>query len=192
MHWGWVVVVVIAVLAILYVLYSRLIRLRNRALEALSSVDVQLKKRHNLIPNLVKMAQKYMDYEKSLLEDVVRLREQAQAPYERTDATAVDEHFQAEAALQAGLGRFRVAMENYPDLKAQGPLIEAQDALQEVEGQISAARRFYNSAVTNLNSAVQIFPGPMIAAIAKVDGMPWFELDDAEARKPIDVDQLMR
>ncbi len=188
----WLFIAIPLALAIAaYILYARMIRLRNRGLEALSSIDVQLNKRHDLIPNMVKLAGKFMSHERDLLERVVELRNQAHGSYDPGEGAEVERHFAAEAALQQGLGQFRVAVEDYPELKSQGPMMEAQEALLETEGHIAASRRFYNSAVNELNTAIEIFPGSIFAAIAKVQPMPFFELEDEAARAPINVDDLL-
>jgi LemA protein len=172
--------------------YASLISRRNRALEALSSIDVQLRQRFDLIPNVLKLAQKYMDHERDLLSTNTDLRNKVQAPYNRGKADEVAQHLDASRALESGMGRIFALAENYPDLKADSTIIRAQETYEEVEGHISAARRFYNAAVGDLNNAVQIFPGTLIAGLANVQAMPFYELDDPEARKPISVDDVMR
>lgn len=176
---------------VVYVWYVKLIGRRNRALEALSSIDVQLRKRHDLIPNLVAMAKRFMTHERELLEKLTEQRAKAAAPYEKTDPEAVERHLAEERALQSSLMRVLAVAENYPDLKSDRTVIEVQQGLEEVEGHISAARRFYNASVTDLNNAIQIFPGNIIAGWAKVSPMPWFELEDSAMRAPVDVGALM-
>lgn len=190
---GWAYFFILFLIAVgAYLLYARMIRLRNRGREALASIDVQLNKRHDLIPNMMKMAAKFMTHERKLLESIVELRNQAHAGYDPGDSTQVERHLEAEATLDGKLGQFRIAVEDYPDLKSQGPMMEAQEALLETEGQIAAARRFYNSAVNDLNTAIDIFPGRIFAAIAKVQSMPLFELTDEAARAAIDADDIFR
>ena len=189
----WIVPGLALVAALLgYGWYVSLIVRRNRAREALSSVDVQLRKRFDLIPNVLKLAQRYIDHEKGLLAEITALRAMVQEPYSGQDPSAVAAHLDASRALEANLGRLFALAENYPDLKADGTIIRAQQTYEEVEGHISAARRFYNSAVGELNNAVEIFPGSVIAGWANVRAMPFYELDEPAARQPVSVDDVMR
>ncbi|MEJ2027978.1 MAG: LemA family protein, partial [Limibacillus sp.] len=189
MSTGVVVLIVIAVLAlILYWLYVKVISTRNRALEALSSIDVQLRKRYDLLPNLLKLAQRYMDHERELLEDVTKLRSRFQETERPKTTEQASEHLGVIQALEGKLGRLMVQVEAYPDLKAEQPVQEAMTQFGEVEGHISAARRFYNSAVTDLNNLVQIFPTSAIARMVNVREMPYYEVEEAAAREPVNVD----
>lgn len=193
MSTGVVVLIVIAVLAlILYWLYVKVISTRNRALEALSSIDVQLRKRYDLLPNLLKLAQRYMDHERELLEDVTKLRSRFQETEQPKTTEQASEHLGVIQALEGKLGRLMVQVEAYPDLKAEQPVQEAMTQFGEVEGHISAARRFYNSAVTDLNNLVQIFPTSAIARMVNVRQMPYYEVEEAAAREPVNVDDHMR
>ncbi|MEJ1994509.1 MAG: LemA family protein [Limibacillus sp.] len=193
MSTGVVVLIVIAVLAlILYWLYVKVISTRNRALEALSSIDVQLRKRYDLLPNLLKLAQRYMDHERELLEDVTKLRSRFQETERPKTTEQASEHLGVIQALEGKLGRLMVQVEAYPDLKAEQPVQEAMTQFGEVEGHISAARRFYNSAVTDLNNLVQIFPTSAIARMVNVREMPYYEVEEAAAREPVNVDDHMR
>ncbi|WP_028466442.1 LemA family protein [Nisaea denitrificans] len=176
----------------LYFWYASIISRKNKALEALSSVDVQLQKRFDLVPNILKLAQRFMDHEKELLTRVVELRAKVQQPYSPTDPTELAAHLEASQALETGLGRLFALAENYPDLKSDATIIRAQETYEEVEGHISAARRYYNAAVSDLNNAVEIFPGSVIAGFARVKTMPFYEIDNPEWRKPVDVDSVMR
>ena len=180
-----------AILVIGYMWYASLIGRRNKALEALSSIDVQLRKRHDLLPNILKLASKFMKHEKELLDKLTSLRARVQESYQQKDPNAVSEHLGAEAALQAGMLQFFAVAENYPELKSHETVVTAQETFSEVEGHLSAARRFYNSAVTDLNNSVQIFPGSMIASMAGVKAMPYFEVEDS-IRKPVDVDDYLK
>jgi len=179
------------VLVIGYFWYISLIGRRNKALEALSSIDVQLKKRHDLLPNILKLANQFMTHERDLLDRLTALRAKVQEGYQPRDPNAVSEHLKAESELQAGMLQFFAVAENYPDLKSQETITTAQDTFTEVEGHISAARRFYNSAVTSLNNAIQIFPGNLIASVAKVEPMPYFEIEES-GRKPVDVGDYLK
>ncbi len=174
-----------------YVWYATLISRRNRALEALSSIDVQLRKRHDLIPNVLKIAQRFMEHEKDLLTEVTKLRADAMADYDPTNPEAVKGHLESERKLQSGMIRLFATAEAYPELRSAETMINAQETYSEVEGHISAARRFYNASVTDLNNSVQIFPGSVIAGIAGVQPMPFYEIEEA-ARAPVDASDFLR
>lgn len=177
-----IIIGVIAVIA--YLWYVTLVTKRNKALEALSGIDVQLKKRADLIPNIVTVARKYMEHERELFEEVTRLRSKVTEPYDKTDNAAVSEHLKAAELLSGHMGKLMIAVENYPDMKSDQSVLQAQQAWSEVEGHISAARRFYNSAVTALNNAVQIFPGSLIANAASIEAMPYYEAEEAVHNTP--------
>ncbi|MBC7520180.1 MAG: LemA family protein [Sandarakinorhabdus sp.] len=174
------------VLAMLYFWYAGIVAKRNRVAEALAGIDAQLNMRHDLVPNLLAIAKRYMAHEADVIEAVTKLRAAA------TGASDPAAKFAAEAKLDAGIGRLMADAENYPALKADGPMIEAQRGLQEVETNIAAARRFYNSAVADLRNATQTFPGSLIAPLAGAGGAPppFFEAP-AEARAPIDAAALL-
>lgn len=188
---GITAIVVVGLVVIGYAWYISLITRRNRAQEALSSIDVQLRKRHDLVPNVLKLARRFMTHEKELLDSLTELRSQAQASYRVDVPEDVAKHLAAEGALQTGLARLFAVAENYPELRSSETIITAQQTYSEVEGHIAAARRFYNSAVTRLNNAIQIFPGSVIANWAKVRAMPFFELEDTAMRAPVDADDYL-
>lgn len=177
---------IVAVILIAYAWYVVLIRRRNRALEALSSIDVQLRKRHDLLPNILKLAQSFMSHERDLLTRVTELRNEARKTYDASNPEAVRQHLEAEGKLQSGMRQLFAVAENYPELRSSQTILEAQQSFASVEGHIAAARRFYNSAVTELNNAVQIFPGSLIARQVGVQPLPFFELEDAHLREPVD------
>ncbi len=171
-------------LVMMYWLYARLITRRNQALEALSGIDVQIRKRANLIPNVLGIAKRFLEHERSLLDDVTKARTQFDKPYNQADAAAVQEHLKAADDVQNRLTRLFAVAEGYPELTSNSVMVEVQEAYQEVEAKISAARRFYNSAVTDLNNAVQIFPSFVIANVINISAMPYFELDDTTSKVP--------
>ncbi|MBX3494680.1 MAG: LemA family protein [Parvibaculum sp.] len=174
-----------------YAWYVALITRRNEVREAMGSIDVQLRKRFDLLPNIVALAQKFMTHEKELLEGLTALRAKVAEPYAKEDPAAVAAHLDASRALEAGMMRFFAVAENYPELRSAETITRAQAAFEEVEGNIAAARRFYNSAVTRLNNAVEVFPGSIVAGFAKVQSFPFYEVEDAAARQPVDVNKLM-
>lgn len=186
--WVWVVVPV-AALAGLYLWYATIVARRNRVREALGSVDVHLNQRHDLIPNIVKLAARFMEHERGLIEEVTRLRAQVEQPHGATPGE-VGERFALEGELARRVGQLLVTMEAYPQLKSDATVLEAQRTWTEAEAQITAARRFYNAAVNALNNAVQIFPGQILAGLAGAEPMPYFEAP-AEARAAPRVDDIL-
>lgn len=182
---------VILVPILLYGWYATIIARRNGALEALSSVDVQLKQRLDLIPNILKIARSFMDHERSLLEEITQLRTRAAAPYDPKDAKAVGEHLATMDQLSSRMGQLMVNVENYPTLKSDATMVTAMQSYNEVEAQIAAARRFYNSAVSSLNSSIQIFPGNILAGLAAVSAMPFYKAEEA-VHAPIDANAYLK
>jgi LemA protein len=188
-------VVVLVLLGLLlaggYIWYASLITRRNEVREAMGSIDVQLRKRFDLLPNIVALAQKFMTHEKALLSELTALRARVEAPYAKDDPAAAGAHLDASKKLEAGMMRLFAVAENYPELRSAETITTAQHSFEEVEGNIAAARRFYNSAVARLNNAVEIFPGSIIANIANVQSFPFYEVEDAAVRQPVDVNKLM-
>ncbi|MCD8559502.1 MAG: LemA family protein [Shewanella xiamenensis] len=168
-----------------YLWYVSLVKKRNTALEALSGIDVQLAKRADLVPNILKIAKRFMDHEKSLLTEITELRTQLTRHYNKTDPNAVKEHIAQAEQLNDKMATLMVNVENYPELKSDNTMLEAMQTYNEVEAHISAARRFYNSAVSELNTAVEIFPGSIIASMAKIKVMPFYEVSEV-SKAPID------
>jgi len=158
------------------VLFNSLVRKRNMVEEAWSGIDVQLKRRDDLIPNLVSTVKGYAAHEQGTLEDVVRLRGQAQ------QAQGVGEIAHTQELLGAALGKLFALAENYPDLKANTTFLQLQSALQEIEEQAQLARRYYNGAVRDLNIAVDAFPSNLIAQRFGFIKAEFFELENAAER----------
>ena len=179
------------VVIIAYLWYVSLIKKRNAGREALSGIDVQLKKRANLVPNILKIAQKYMDHEKSLLTEITELRALAAKSYNDVDPTAVKAHLEVSEKLNQKMSQLMVTVENYPELKSDNTMLQAMLTYNEVEAQLSAARRFYNSAVSELNTAVEIFPGSIIASMASVKVMPFYEADEG-SKAPVDAAEYLK
>lgn len=157
-------------------LYNGLVRMRNMVEEAWSGIDVQLKRRTDLIPNLVSTVKGYAAHEKGTLEEVIRLRGLAQ------NAHGVGETAQAQGLLGAALGKLFALAENYPDLKANANFAQLQASLGEIEEQIQLARRYYNGAVRNLNIAVESFPSNLIAGRFGFVKAEFFELENIAER----------
>jgi LemA protein len=166
------------VVAAFFMLYVTIIMRRNSYKEALSNVDVQLRKRYDLIPNILAIAKRFMQQETSIMNDITTLRTQAGKTFNQNVPVEVQEHFSNAEKLSSKLGQFMVTMEAYPDLKSNQTMIEAMQSLNEVEAQIAAARRFYNSSVTRLNNIVQIFPGNIIAKLIGAESMPFYQSAD--------------
>lgn len=184
---SWLLLIVaLVVLVGLYVWYAAIVTRRNRVGEALAGIDVQLTQRHDLIPNLLAIAKRFMGHEHDLLEEITTLRTRAAGVVGATDPAAIGAKFATEAKLGTDLSRLFAVAENYPQLKSDGPMIEAQHGLSEVETNIAAARRFYNSAVGDLRNATQIFPGTLLAALAGAGTPPPFFEAAAESRAPVD------
>jgi LemA protein len=190
MEWG--IAAALALVAGGYLWYVTLIKRRNRVREALGTVDVQLQKRYDLLPNILKLAQKFMTHERELMSSLTDVRARVQAPYRPEDPEEVRQHLDAAVKLQGLMGNLFAVAENYPELKSSENVIEAQQTFSEVEANIAAARRFYNSAVTELNNAIEIWPGKIIAGLATVSVMPFFEVPDAAVRAAVSVDDHMR
>ncbi|MBQ9271768.1 MAG: LemA family protein [Alphaproteobacteria bacterium] len=177
------VLVVLAVAALFYVLYARLIKTRNKVQESMADVDVQLKKRYDLIPNMLNMAAKFMEHEKTLMTELADLRTRAM---QNTFVGAPKEKMELENLLNQKLQDFKISLENYPDLKSNQTMMTAMQSMNEVEEHIAAARRFYNSNVNELKNQVEIFPSSLVASILSItySDFPFFEATEAE-RKPI-------
>jgi LemA protein len=178
-----------AVVVFLYAWYATIVTRRNRVAEALAGIDVQLNQRHDLIPNLLVIARRFMEHEKTLLEEITALRADAISRADGKGPAQAAERFAAEARLDRGMAKLFARAENYPALKSDGPMIEAQRGYQEVETNIAAARRFYNTAVGELRNATQIFPGPLLVGLAGVSVPPPFFEAPEEARMPVDAAQ---
>lgn len=183
------ILILIVVLALLVIwaiaLYNKFIRLRTRSDEAWSDIDVQLKRRYDLIPNLIDTVKGYADHESGTLQKVTEARTAAMG------AQTIEEHAQAENMLTGALKSLFAVSENYPDLKANTNFLELQRELTDTENKIQASRRFYNTNVRDLNIAVESFPSNLIANMFKFGKREFFELgeDEAEAAKnPVKVD----
>jgi LemA protein len=161
--------------------YNMLVRLRVRVREAWSDIDVQLKRRYDLIPNLIETVKGYASHEASVLENVVKARSMAM------NAQSVGEHGKAENMLSGALKSLFALSENYPDLKASQNFAKLQDELTDTENKIQASRRFYNTNVMSLNTAIQQFPTNMIANMFSFKKEAFFELSEESAREPVKV-----
>ena len=155
----------------------------------MSGIDVQLKKRYDLIPNILTIAQKYMEHERGLFDEITRLR--AAAAGIKSDANTIGEKINLDNQISSKMGQLMVNVENYPQLKADGTMMQAMQTYSEVEEHIAAARRFYNSAVNELNNAVEIFPSSVVAEMIHIQSYPFFEASD-EAKQPVNAADYLK
>ena len=168
---------IIGLLALFAVfLYNKFIRLRNMVEEGWSGIEVQLKRRSNLIPNLIETVKGYMDHERELLSKVTELRSQSMQEPDVARKARLEEK------LSHSLANIFAVAEGYPDLKANQNFSELQAELSEIEDQIQLARRYYNGTVRNLNIQVESFPGNIIASLFKFTRAEFFEIEDPADR----------
>jgi len=168
----------------LYASYVGVIQKKNKVKEAFASIDVQLKKRYDLIPNILMMANKFMEHERSLIEDVTKLR--TEALNTKSGFSNMEQKIKIENELQSKMGQLMVSMENYPQLKSNETMVQAMQTFAEMEEQISAARRFYNAAILDLNNAIEIYPSSMFANSMGLTVLPYFEITEEKEKAPID------
>ncbi|MCU0342395.1 MAG: LemA family protein [Ignavibacterium sp.] len=166
-------IVIIVVIGLYFVsIYNSLIGLRNRVKNAWSQIDVQLKRRHDLIPNLIEAVKGYMKHEREIMENITKYRSQAM------DANTVGEKATAEGLLSGALGQLRVQVENYPDLKANQNFLSLQEELTSTENKISFARQAYNDQVLFFNNKIQMFPSNIVAGMFSFKEEEFFEIED--------------
>ena len=182
-----VITIIIAsvIVLVLILIYNNLVAKKNQVANAFSSIDVLLKKRFDLIPNLTKTVKRYMKHEADVLTQVTDMRTKALSG-NMNDAEMVE----MDQKVSSALGQIMVAVENYPDLKASETFINLQASLNEVEEQISAARRAYNASVKDYNNALEMFPSNIIANLMRYQKKIFFEIDTLE-KKTVDVGQLL-
>lgn len=173
-------VIIVAIVLFIIALYNSLIRLNNRVKEAFSDIDVQLKRRYDLIPNLVETVKGYMQHEAQTLEKVTAARTQAM------NAGTLKERAQAENQLSETLKSLFAVSENYPDLKASQNFLQLQDEISDTENKIQAARRFYNGQVRDFNTKIEVFPNNIFASKLKFKKYEFFESSEEE-RKNVQV-----
>ena len=170
-----IIIGVVVILAIwLISLYNGLVKKRNNRENAFADIDVQLKQRHDLIPQLVATVKGYAAHEKELLEKITAARAAAMG------ATTINDKVKAENELSGALAGLKVSLEAYPDLKANQNFLQLQNEISDVENKLAAVRRFFNSATKELNTAVQSFPSNIIAGMFGFHKEPMFEIPSAE------------
>jgi LemA protein len=175
-----VAILAVALLAGLWVVgvYNGLVRLRNAVKNAWSQIDVQLKRRHDLIPNLVETAKGYMQHERQTLENVTKARNLAQ----QTSGGTVGDQAKAETQLSQALSNFFVVVEQYPDLKANQNFLALQEELTSTENKIGFARQAYNDQAMHYNNRTEMFPSNIVAGLFNFERAEFFEIEDATER----------
>ena len=183
-----VIIVSLAVVALIVVfvigLYNGLVSRRNAAKNAWSQIDVQLKRRYDLIPNLVETVKGYMKHEQETLENVVKARQQA---VDLQNAGNIGELMKADGALTQSLGRLFAVAEGYPDLKANQNMLNLQEELATTENRIGFSRQAYNDAVMKMNNGIEQFPSNIVAGMFNFKQGEFFEVDSPEERKNVKV-----
>jgi LemA protein len=175
---GLVFLILFVLAVVLFVgLYNGLVRLRNQVKNAWSQIDVQLKRRHDLIPNLVETAKGYMKHERETLERITEARSRAMG------ARSMGERARAEEDLGRALNQFLLVVENYPDLKANQNFLALQEELTSTENRIAFARQAYNDAVMTYNNKIQMFPSNLMANLFNFRGEEFFEIEEAAERE---------
>ncbi len=182
----WITIIIAALVLIgIFMLvggYNSLVRLRNQVRNAWSQIDVQLKRRHDLIPNLIETAKGYMKHERETLEGITNARSRAMG------ADSIPKKAEAEGELSSFLSRFFAVAENYPDLKANQNFLALQEELTSTENKISFARQAYNDSVLSYNNKTEMFPSSILAAMFNFEKRDFFEIEDSTERDVPKVD----
>jgi LemA protein len=191
---NWLFPIVIIVLILWAVgAYNKLIALKGQTTNAWKQIDVQLKRRHDLIPNLVEAVKGAMEFERGTLEEVIQARNQAvKIQADALPTAGVKQLAAAEAALSSALGKLNVVVERYPDLKATGNVAQLQEELTSTENRVSFARQLYNDTATGYNIKQQQFPWNLIAGFAKAEVVELWEITDESEREVPKVDLSMK
>lgn len=167
-----IIIIAVAVVILLGIigLYNNLVRMRNNRENAFANIDVQLKQRHDIVPQLVSTVKGYASHEKTVLENVTNARTAAMS------ANNINDKIQAENKLSSALANLKVSLEAYPDLKANQNFLQLQTEISDIENKLAASRRFFNSATKELNNAVQTFPANILAGMFGFHKEPMFEI----------------
>jgi LemA protein len=173
-----ILIVIIVVIGLFFVsIYNSLVKLRNQVKNAWAQIDVQLKRRHDLIPNLIETVKGYMTHERDTLENITKARSQA------VHAEGVGDKAKAEGELTSALGKFNLVVENYPDLKANQNFLSLQEELTSTENKISFSRQNYNDQVLFYNNKIQMFPSNIVAGMFKFNEEEFFEIEDEKEKE---------
>ena len=177
------IIIAIIVLLIVWIIssYNKFVKLRNKTEEAYSAMDVSLKKRYDLIPNLVETVKGYAKHESGTLEKVIQARNMAVA------ATSPEERIEKDNALTGTLRSLFALSESYPDLKANSNFTELQNQLSRIEEEIAGSRRYYNGVVNKFNTATEMFPGNIIAGMFGFKRKPLYEVNDSSEKEAVKV-----
>jgi len=179
MTW-YIIVGVVVILIILFIAtYNRLVRLRNQVRNAWAQIDVQLKRRHDLIPNLIETVKGYMKHERETLEAITKARNLAQ----QAASSGPGARAKAETELSSALGRLLAVVENYPDLKANQNFLALQEELTSTENKLSFSRQYYNDSVLSYNNRTQMFPSNVVASMTGFKASEFFEVSVAGERE---------
>jgi len=178
--WGWVIIGIVVVLILMLVfMFNSLVRGRNQVKNSWAQIDVQLKRRHDLIPNLIETVKGYMKFERETLEAVTNARNLAQ----KAVGSGVGAQSKAEGDLSGALSRLLAVVENYPDLKANKSFLALQEELTSTENKISFSRQFYNDSVLNFNNRIQMFPSNVVAGMFGFKQGEFFQVEAAAERE---------
>jgi LemA protein len=172
-------VIVILIIVVLIATYNKLVRLRNQVKNAWAQIDVQLKRRHDLIPNLIETVKGYMKHERETLEAITKARNLAQ----QAASSGPGVRSKAETELSSALGRLLAVVENYPDLKANQNFLALQEELTSTENKLSFSRQYYNDSVLSYNNRTQMFPSNIVASMTGFKASEFFEVSVAEERE---------
>lgn len=183
---GIIVAVVVVVLLLAIVIWAistrnKLVKMENQYEEGFHNIDIYLKKRFDLLPNLVETVKGYAKHESTTLQNVVEARSRAQS------AVTTQDKIEANAQLSQALRNFNVVMEKYPELKANTSFLDLQGQLKSIEGELANVRKYYNATIKQFNTAIEMFPTNIIAHFMKLKEQPYFELDAPEERQNVKV-----
>jgi LemA protein len=178
-------IVIFVILFTLYRIYVNIIKNKNFVDEAYSNIDVQLKKRYDLIPNILHIAKKFLVHEENLLKEITKIRMQLKDNYAlEDDSENINKRFELESTLNNSMKKLNISVEAYPELKSHEILIEAQQSYSEVERNISASRRVYNNSIANLRNSIEIFPGNIINnKFINATALPMFKINEEEKKE---------
>lgn len=183
-------IVIGVILLLIIIMYNSLVSKRNKVKEAFASIDVQLKKRYDLIPNILTIANKFMEHERNIFENITALR--AQALKLDSNLGNIENKLKLDGEIQRQMGQLMVNMENYPQLKSDQTMIQSMQTYNEVEEHIAAARRFYNAAVLDLNNATELFPSSIVASIFNFKQMPFFKVEEEKERQAVNAQEFFK
>ena len=179
MQW-WIILIIVVAVLVLYVIatYNKLVKARNKVRDQWAQIDVQLKRRYDLIPNIVETVKGYAKHEKEALEAVIAARSKA------LSATTPEDEMKADGDVSRALSKLLALTESYPELKANENFLKLQDILSETEDKIAYSRQFYNDNAKSYRNLVEMFPSNIVAKLFRFEAMPFFEASAAEKEAP--------